>query len=143
MGHRRRGVRRGRRRGRSWPLSAHWSPGTTIRCWTAESRRDCTPPSFPITGIAAAGWALVGFALGVLAGLLWRRVVPAIVTAFAAWFGLAYLAASYRVHYLTPLTTTSLDQSSRDLTISQWWTKGGVRVSDTQINSVLSAVGRS
>ena len=68
---------------------------------------------FPETGIAAAGWALVGFALGVLAGLLWRRVVPAIVTAFAAWFGLAYLGATYRLHYLTPLTTTSLDSPSR------------------------------
>lgn len=96
---------------------------------------------FPITGLAAAGWALAGFALGVLAGLLWRRVVPAIVTAFAAWFGLAYLGATYRAHYLTPLTTTSLDNPLKALTISQWWTKGGVRVSNDQVNAVLSAVG--
>ena len=65
---------------------------------------------FPETGVAAAGWALIGFALGVLAGLLWRRVVPAIVTAFAACFGLAFLAATYRLHYVTPLTTTSLNR---------------------------------
>ena len=96
---------------------------------------------FPETGIAAAGWALVGFALGVLAGLLWRRVVPAIVTAFAAWFGLAYLGATYRLHYLTPLTTTSLDRPAKALPISEWWTKGGVRVSDNQVNAALSAVG--
>jgi hypothetical protein len=96
---------------------------------------------FPVTGIAAAGWALVGFALGVLAGLLWRRVVPAIVTAFAAWFGLAYLGATYRLHYLTPLTTTSLDNPLKALTISQWWSKGGVRTSNDQINAALSAVG--
>lgn len=96
---------------------------------------------FPETGIAAAGWALVGFALGVLAGLLWRRVVPAIATAFAAWFGLAYLAATYRLHYLAPLTTTSLDRQPKDLPISQWWTHGGLRVSDHQINAALSAVG--
>lgn len=96
---------------------------------------------FPETGIAAAGWALVGFALGVLAGLLWRRVVPAIVTAFAAWFGLAYLGATYRLHYLTPLTTTSLDRPAKAMTMDQWWTQGGVRVSDNQINAALSAVG--
>jgi hypothetical protein len=96
---------------------------------------------FPDTGIAAAGWALVGFALGVLAGLLWRRVVPAIVTAFAAWFGLAYLAATYRLHYLIPLTTTGFDRKATDLPISEWSTKGGVRVSDAQINAVLSAAG--
>ncbi|MCW2522765.1 MAG: hypothetical protein JWO63_1100 [Frankiales bacterium] len=96
---------------------------------------------FPETGIAAAGWALVGFAVGVLAGLLWRRVVPAIVTAFAACFGLEYLGATYRSHYLTPLTTTSLDQPLKSLTISQWWTKGGVRVSSDQVTSALGAVG--
>ena len=96
---------------------------------------------FPETGIAAAGWALAGFALGVLAGLIWRRVVPAIVSAFAAWFGLAYLAATYRLHYLTPLTTTSLDTRVKDLPITQWWTKGGARVSDNQINAALSEVG--
>ncbi|MCW2783751.1 MAG: hypothetical protein JWP74_268 [Marmoricola sp.] len=98
--------------------------------------------SFPETGTAAAGWALAGFALGVLAGLLWRRVVPAIVTAFAAWFGLAYLAATFlRQHYLAPLTTTSLDLPLKDVRISQWWSKGGVRVSTDHINTVLSAIG--
>jgi hypothetical protein len=96
---------------------------------------------FPETGIAAAGWALVGFALGVLAGLLWRRVVPAIVTAFGVWFGLAYLGATYRLHYETPLTTTGFTRKATDLPISEWWTKGGVRVSDDQVNAVLSAVG--
>ena len=96
---------------------------------------------FPVTGVAAAGWALAGFALGVLAGLLWRRVLPGLATAFAAWFGLAFLAAQIRLHYLTPLTTTSLEQSGRDFEIDQWWTKGGVRVDDAQINSVLQAIG--
>ncbi len=96
---------------------------------------------FPETGIAAAGWALVGFALAVLAGLLWRRVVPAIVTAFAAWFGLAYLGATYRLHYLTPLTTTGFTRKATDLPISEWWTKGGIRVSDNQVNNALSAAG--
>jgi hypothetical protein len=96
---------------------------------------------FPETGIAAAGWTLAGFALGVLAGLLWRRVVPAIVTAFAAWFGLAYLGATYRLHYLRPLTSTSLDRQPKDLSINHWWTKAGVRISNDQVNAALGAVG--
>lgn len=96
---------------------------------------------FPVTGPAAAGWALAGFALAVLAGLLWRRVLPGLANAFAAWFGLAFLAAQVRMHYLTPLTTTSLQQSGRDFEVDQWWTKSGVRVGDTQINAVLQAVG--
>lgn len=96
---------------------------------------------FPETGVAAAGWALLGFALGVLAGLLWRRVVPAIATAFAAWFGVAFVAAAARLHYLTPLTTTSLDHPLRSVTVNGWWTRGGVRVNDHQINAALSAVG--
>lgn len=98
--------------------------------------------SFPITGLAAAGWALAGFALGVAAGLLWRRVLAALGTAFAAWFGLAFLTATVlRPNYLSQLTTTSTELSNKDLSLGQWWTKGGVRVSDAQIDSALQAIG--
>jgi hypothetical protein len=97
---------------------------------------------FPVSGIACAGWALAGFALGVLAGLVWRRVLPALATAFAAWFGLAFLTADVlRPGYLTALTTTSLDLPTADLALGQFWTKGGVRVSDAQINSILGNFG--
>jgi hypothetical protein len=98
--------------------------------------------NFSVTGIACAGWGLLGFGIGVLAGLLWRRVLPGLVTAFAAWFGLAFLTANVlRPNYLTALTTTSLSLADNDLPVSQWFTKGGVRVSDGQINSALQAVG--
>jgi hypothetical protein len=97
---------------------------------------------FPITGPAAAGWALVGFGLGVLAGLLWRRVVPALATAFAAWFGLAFLTANVlRPNYLPQRLTTSLELSNTALSYGQWWTRAGVRVSDAQINNALRAIG--
>lgn len=99
------------------------------------------PNVFPATGLAVAGWALVGFASGVLAGLIWRRVVPALATAFGLWFGLAYLSSKVRVHYLAPLKTTSLELSNRDFSVGQWWTKGGLRVSDAVINQKLSALG--
>lgn len=102
---------------------------------------------FAVTGLAPAGWALAGFALGLLAGLLWRRVLPALASAFAVWFGLAFLTATVlRPNYLRPLTTTSqdttaLELSGRDLALGQWWTKGGARVSDAEINDVLRAIG--
>ena len=106
----------------------------------ARSRLE--PSSFPTTGLAVVGWALVGFALGVLAGLVWRRVLPAVATAFAAWFGLAFLAATYRgTAYLEPLRTTSLRLSPRNLSVDQWWTHGGVRVSEADINRRLEALG--
>jgi hypothetical protein len=98
--------------------------------------------AFPVTGLAVAGWALLGFALGVAAGLFWRRVVPAMATAFAAWFGLAFLAAEVlRPNYLAPLRTTSRQVADQDLTLGQWWTRNGHRVSTSQINNVLSGVG--
>jgi hypothetical protein len=100
------------------------------------------PNAFSVTGLAIAGWTLVAFALGILAGLLWRRVLPALATAFAGWFGLAYLTVKVlRPRYQTPLTTTSLQLSDRNFFLGQWWTKGGVRVSNSHINSVLQAIG--
>lgn len=98
--------------------------------------------AFSTTGLAMVGWALIGDALGVFAGLVWRRVLPALATAFAAWFGLAVLTAtSLRPNYLSPLTTTSLELPVRDLPLSTWWTKGGVRVGESEINAVLDSVG--
>ena len=96
---------------------------------------------FPVTGVAVAGWALAGFALGVLAGLVLRRVVPALAATLAPWTGLAFLASPCALHYQAPLTTSSLQLASSDLQIDQWWTHGGVRVGDAQINQVLQAIG--
>jgi hypothetical protein len=100
------------------------------------------PAAFPTTGLAAAGWTLLGYALGVLAGLLWRKVIPALATAFAVWFGLALLTADeLRPHYLTPLKTTGMQIAGNWLQVAQYWTKGGVRVSADQITSVLASQG--
>jgi hypothetical protein len=100
------------------------------------------PSIFPVMGVAVAAWTLTGFSLGVLAGVLVRRVLPALAGAFAIWFGMAYVAATFlRPRYLTPLTTTgaSLDQSN--LVIDSWWTKGGLKVSTDQLNSILQSIG--
>lgn len=97
---------------------------------------------FPAVAPAVTGWALLAFAVGVLAGLVWRRVVPAIVTTILLWFGAAAgVSMGLREHYLTPLTTTKPQINSDDLTVAQWWTTGGHRVGVGQLNQVLQAAG--
>jgi ABC-2 type transport system ATP-binding protein len=46
------------------------------------------PVYFTLTGIAFAAWTLAAFAIGALASVLIRRVVPAMAVAMAAWAGL-------------------------------------------------------
>ena len=83
-------------------LLVAWRNGPMVDAG-ATQRLDTS--TFPTTGVAVVGWTLLGLSAGVLAGLLWRRVVPAVATSFAAWFGLAYLASVLRPHLLTPLTS--------------------------------------
>jgi len=84
------------------------------------------PGLFDLRGVAFAAWTLAAFAIGALAGMLIRRVVPAIVATLAAYAGLAFAAGAFlREHYLTPLLTTNLNVPASAWVISQWWTKGG------------------
>jgi hypothetical protein len=96
--------------------------------------------TFPTTGVAVVGWTLLAVSAGVLAGLLWRRVVPAIASTFAAWFGLAFLASVVRPHLITPLRVTG-DLPDRAMEISEHWSKGGTRVSTSEVSAVLEKVG--
>lgn len=98
------------------------------------------PSMFSTSGVVVVGWGLLAFSAGVLAGLLWRKVVPAIVTSFAAWFGLLFLAATYRLSIWPPLTS-SKELATSDTDLHEWWTKGGERVSYTEINRVLEDIG--
>jgi hypothetical protein len=96
---------------------------------------------FPLTGVAVVGWGVAAYSLGVLAGLVLRRVVPALVATLVVWTGLQFLASELRVHYLAPLRTSNLTLSVHNLPIDQWWTKGGVRVGNDQMNQALQAIG--
>jgi hypothetical protein len=100
------------------------------------------PSIFPVTGIVGAGWATLGFSIGVLAGTVIRRVVPALVATLAAWTGVAFIASHLRDYdYLAPLVTRSLQLPARDNSIDQWWTHGGVDVGQATLNHVLQAAG--
>jgi hypothetical protein len=95
---------------------------------------------FVLRGVAFAAWTLAAFAIGALAGLLIRRVVPAIAATLAAYVGLAAAAGLYlRKHYLTPLVTSNPNVSGSAWVLSQQWTKGGHPVSQSVIANVAQA----
>jgi hypothetical protein len=82
--------------------------------------------AFGLREVTFPAWTLVAFAAGALAGMLIRRVVPAIVTALAVYAGLAIAAAAFlREHYLTPLVTSNPNPPGSAWIIGQWWTKDG------------------
>jgi hypothetical protein len=81
---------------------------------------------FDLRGISFAAWALVAFAIGGLAGMLIRRVVPAIVATLAVYAGLAIVATNFvRQHYLSPLVTHNANVPQSAWIMSQHWTRGG------------------
>jgi hypothetical protein len=83
-----------------------------------------TVPS--LRAVTFPAWTVAAFAVGVLAGMLIRRVVPAIVATLAVYAGLAVAAtALLREHYLTPLVTSDQNVPGTAWTVSQWWTKDG------------------
>ena len=85
-----------------------------------------TPELFDARGVDFAAWTLAAFAIGALAGMLIRRVVPAIAATLAVWAGLALATALYlRYHYLAPLVIRTGNLPSSAWIYSQWWTKGG------------------
>jgi hypothetical protein len=94
---------------------------------------------FDLLGVAFAAWTLVAFAIGALAGMLIRRVVPAIVATLAAYTGLALAAGLYlRQHYMTPLLVKNADAPGSAWVISQqWYAKGGRPVSQDMLAQVL------
>jgi len=80
---------------------------------------------FDLRGAAFAAWTLAAFAIGVLAGALIRRVVPAITATLACYAGLGLAAGFLRQHYARPLLTSNLNLPGSAWIISQWWTRGG------------------
>jgi ABC-type transport system involved in multi-copper enzyme maturation permease subunit len=77
---------------------------------------------FDLRGITFAAWTLTAFAIGAMAGMLLRRVVPAIVATLAACTGLAVAAGGLlRQHYLAPVVTRSLNLPSSAWIVSQQW----------------------
>jgi hypothetical protein len=99
------------------------------------------PGLFDLRGVTFAAWTLAAFAIGVLAGVLIRRVVPAIVATLVVYTGLAFAAGGFlRQHYLAPLVTSKLTiPDSAWVITQQWLTKSGRPASTSAINQLLLA----
>jgi hypothetical protein len=101
------------------------------------------PQFFELTGIAFAAWTLASFAIGALAGVLIRRVVPAIAAAMAAWAGLLVVTMLYlRPRYETPLTIRGQNApGASPWLIRQWWT-GPNGQAVTSENKIIQLINR-
>jgi hypothetical protein len=126
----------------SWYFQPFFANGTSI---------PLDPSLFGLRGIAFAAWTLAAFAIGALAGMLIRRVVPAIAATLAAYAGLALAAWLYlQQHYLAPLVTSNpnlninltlnpnLNLPGSGWILSRWWTKGGTTLSQATMNQVIN-----
>jgi hypothetical protein len=97
------------------------------------------PGLFDLRGVVLAAWTLAAFAIGGLAGVLIRRVVPAILATLAAYAALALAAGGFlRRHYLTPLLTSRPSVPGSAWIVGQRWTSGAGRpVGQSQLVHVL------
>jgi hypothetical protein len=109
--------------------------------WAADVTPKLQASEFPSIGVAVIGWALVAYAVGLLAGLLFRRVLPALGTAVVATFALAFAASRVRLHYLPAHRTSSLAYVPGSQTLAQWWEKAGAHVSTAYLDTILRAAG--
>jgi hypothetical protein len=102
------------------------------------------PQYFELTGIAFAAWTLAAFAIGTLAGVLIRKVVPAIAAAMAAWAGLLLVTSLYlRRLYQAPLSVRNGGHGAPGVSpwlISQWWTgpNGKTITSENKIIALIN-----
>jgi ABC-type transport system involved in multi-copper enzyme maturation permease subunit len=99
------------------------------------------PTFFDLRGIALAAWTLAAFAIGALAGVLIRRVLPAMFATLAAWSGLVFATALLlRPHYRAALTTTNPNIGPPAQVISQSWTLHGKPAGLSALSTALRPV---
>ncbi len=81
---------------------------------------------FNLRGGAFAFWTLVAFTIGGFAGVLIRRVVPALVTTLATYAALVLVVGQFlRLHYLTPLIARQQSVTLSAVVTGNWGLKGG------------------
>ena len=97
-----------------WPLlaAAGWGAAmAALVSWWRHPENAVGAPvrlatfTFDIQGIVPVAYAVFAVALGIAAGALFRRVLPAMAVTFTVFTGLRFLIAEYaRPHYLTPVS---------------------------------------
>jgi hypothetical protein len=115
----------------SWYLQPFFADG---------SRIPLDPTLFGLRWVTFAAWTLAAFAAGALAGLLIRRVVPAIAATLAVYAGLVATARFYLLqHYLPPLAGRNLvNPPASAWILGGWWTKGGTTISQSAMNRIIT-----
>ncbi|MEY9928703.1 ABC-type transport system involved in multi-copper enzyme maturation permease subunit [Catenulispora sp. GP43] len=86
--------------------------------------------TYEIYGTVFVGRALFALALGIFAGALVRRVVPAIAVTLTGWIAVFLVTfVSLRSHFLTPLTAVdTMAPGNNPWVIAEQWTAPGGRV---------------
>jgi hypothetical protein len=117
----------------SWYIQPLWGAG--------DDNGPLYPTIFDLRGVALAAWTLAAFAIGALAGIGIRRVIPAMFATFASYAGLAFVTGAFlRRHYAAPVISANPDFHLRAWVISQVWTRGGSPASLSMINQTLRPV---
>jgi hypothetical protein len=110
---------------------------------------------FDTRGIDFAAWTLVAFTIGALAGMLIRRIIPAMAVTLGAYLGLDLLTwLVLRPHYPLALVTSNStlfngsgpsgpsgppSSPSAPWMLSTWWTgPGGKPANQSVVNQVLA-----
>jgi hypothetical protein len=113
--------------------------------WFAEHLDGVLAPQlFNLRGIDLAAWTLLAFVLGVVAGALIRRTVPAMAAALAAWTGIFFGTFLFlRKHYQAPLVAGGAKANtfsfSLNWTWAQWYTgPNGKPVSQHTVQNVMA-----
>jgi hypothetical protein len=97
--------------------------------------------TFSERGIAPVGYAAFGFVLGVTAGLLIRRTVPAMAAAVLPYIGVRFAVTALRPHFMSPVTVA--EKLPHDLNVAQvgldawptYWSGNWVVASNTLTTS--------
>jgi hypothetical protein len=102
--------------------------------------------AFVTRGIAFAAWTLAAFTIGALAGMLIRRIIPAMAVTLGAYLGLDLLTwLVLRPRYPLALITSNpgiaqgSSASRSPWILSTWWTgPGGKPASQSAVNHILA-----
>jgi hypothetical protein len=104
----------------------------------ALKQQNFQPSQFDIQGIVPVGYALFAVALGIAAGALLRRTLPALAVTIGVFtFVRLVIGQDFRAHYLTPLTATFsfLRRPAAWPRGSYWLVAGGIKGPDGQVTT--------
>ncbi len=121
----------------SWYYQRYF--GATNQARGLSQLSSLAPSLFDLRGVAFGAWTLAAFSIGALAGILIRKVVPAIFATLVAYAGLAIAAGAWlRKQYFEPIVTRSLNVPNSVWVVSQdWTTKDGHVASQSALYQVL------